>query len=265
MADDTYTNTGIDDSGAGADNEATALAEELDSGVEEHGDETSGSTYEGMSKDVVAMLKEKDAEIAKARNEARHRQSVSDRQFNEQSKEIAELKGIVQGISQRKDDSSSFDQSSFDEELAKRIAEDVDGKGTLEIMREMMREVRDDVLRNVKGEFGNITGNMLELNPEYRENKQQVEAISSKFGIDKKTALSIVKEFGPRKTGQPDKIKAPGRMSDNTHTATGSKTKRKISELGASPIGDSVAQSVLKSLGVTEDEAEFILNREVEE
>ncbi|MDD2777641.1 MAG: hypothetical protein PHI16_01925 [Methanocellales archaeon] len=240
---------------------------DISANVEELGNENLESDIDSLDDPdkLRTMLREERQARQKAIEESRHTQSVSDRHYNELSNQMAELRGMFTQASKRDSNIEPFDQSAFDNELAERIANDTDGRGTLSIMREMMREVKDDLYKQVVGEVSSVKNGVLELNPTYRENKELVDSICSKFKVSKDVALEIAKEYAPKKASQPGKVSAPGRIANNTSTVSSIRGKRRVSELGASPVGDRVAQNILVKLNMSEDDANDILYREQED
>lgn len=229
----------------------------LDENTEEHDNEIPDDPDQ-----LKAMLQEERAARVKAEEEARHRQSVSDRQYNEHAKELAELRGRLEGM-QTGAGSNLVDQKEFDAELAERIANDTDGKTTLQIMREMMGEIRQDVLSEIKRTQATVKESLLESNSVYRDNRETIDEIMKDSGVSKEAAIKIFEKFAPKKTSQPGRVQAPGRTNGNTQ-AINTPRKNRVSELGASPVGDRVAQDLLVSLGVTAEEARHILTKEVD-
>lgn len=245
------------------DIEGTGVDSDLGIDIEEQGDENSDSPYAGLEPDeLAAKLMEKDEELSKAVEQNRHLQSVSDKHYNESQRQIAELKGMMQGL-QGAGGMNAREQADFDRDLADKIANDTSGESTLEVMRGMFNELRSELSQQVQSVDGKLKETVVTSDPVYRENREAIDRMSKDYGVPVESAIKIFAELAPQKVKQPGKVGAPGRTADNTRTVNkGNKQRRSV--LGASPIGDAVGKGVLVNLGLTEEEAKLVMTEEVE-
>jgi hypothetical protein len=212
---------------------------------------------------LVEMLQARDKELSTTKESYTNLRSVHDKHYTEQAQEMGRLKGMMEAMqnnAQKPQGITADDQAAFDQEWADKIADDP-GKNTIEFLRSMINELRDERNEQLNGVQSTVNEKFLSLDPTFKENRELVEQISQEFGVDKVAAVKIAAKFAPKTTKQPGAVSAPGRV-DNNSSAAATSQKQRVSQLGASPIGDSVATGVLSMLGLTEKEAKEILYQE---
>ncbi len=226
---------------------------------------TSAPDYSEMEEgQLVEMLQERDKELSASKEQYTNLRSVHDKHYNEQNTEMGRLKGMMEAMQagQAQNQGNSLeDQSNFDQEWIDKISDDP-GKNTIEFFRGMMSELMSEMDNKINGVSSTVNDKFLQLDPTFKENQELVEQISNEYGIDKAAAVKIAAKFAPKTTKQPGAVNAPGRVSGDSN-AVAQVSRQKVSQLGASPVGDMVAQNVLKMAGMTSKEADAILYQEV--
>jgi len=225
---------------------------------------TSAPDYSEMEEgQLMEMLQERDKELSASKEQYTNLRSVHDKHYQEQTSEMGRLKGMMEAMQNNAQPQgySLEDQASFDQEWADKISDDP-GKNTIEFLRSMIGELRAESNEQLNGVQSSVNDKFLKLDPVFKENQELVEQIASEYGIGMDAAVKIAAKFAPKATRQPGAVSAPGRVNDGGTSVTQA-PRQKVSQLGASPVGDMVAQNVMKMAGLTQKEANSAMFQEV--
>jgi len=172
-----------------------------------------------LDKDTLAqmLLKEREAK-GKLDKSRRELQSMHDRQYSEQSKQIAKLEGMVQAMAAaRQSEPVKADPSIAAKEnnaLVQKWKEEIeeDPKRAVDLIVDAMSNMDRLVEERVNNVLNTMESKVSDLDPSYRENKELVDMLVQETGIDRKKALATVNVLTANKSivRQPARVPAPG-------------------------------------------------------
>ena len=213
--------------------------------TEEHGDEDTGQEAEDYAEldqeTLIEALHKRDDENTKLEKSRREFQSMHDRQYSEQSNQISTLEGMVQTlVTQKKTETTEVDSTTAakaNDALAEKWRAEIEEKPerAVDLVLDTLGNVDAMVAERVAAALQGVESKVSDLDPDYRENKDMVDLLVEKTGIDRKSAINTVKALTESKSivRQPEKIAAPGMVGSATRTTAEPPKKAEIVELDA--------------------------------
>jgi hypothetical protein len=176
--------------------------------------------------------------------------SMNDRRFNELQSELKALREAAQAPAK-----PAVDEN-WEAEWEEKINQDP-GKNVKAFVRGVASDMMAEVDRRVQDRLRDIDGKLLEVNPEFRARKADIERIQKDYGISREAATKIVlNELKPSGPSTPPANQPPGRM-----TGERGRPANAAPHVETVVFGDN-EQALLRYLGIDQKQMAETLGRE---
>jgi hypothetical protein len=173
---------------------------------------TSGSGNEGDPAAAPApaqagqTVEQLQAELQQTRKSYDELRSFNDRRFNELQDRLAKTEATAQTV-----------KPVVDEEFEKRWETEINenpGKNVKAFVRGVAQDMLAEVDRRVADRMKAVDSRLMEVDPEIRARKADIDRMQSEYGVSREVAAKIVlKELRPVGPATPPNSPAPGRMT----------------------------------------------------
>lgn len=175
--------------------------------------------------------------------------SMNDRRFNELQEKLKALEATKTPAKPEVDEN-------WEAEWEEKINQDP-GKNVKAFVRGVAADMMAEVDRRVQDRLRDIDGKLLDVDPDYRARKADIERVQTTYGISREAATQIVmKELKPTGPSTPPANQPPGRM-----TGERGRPSTTAPHVETVVFGDN-EQAVLRFLGIDQKKIAEIIGRE---
>lgn len=227
------------------------------------GDEPADPYADADADKLKDVLKQRDAELMKARKSYTELRSLGDRHHNELKQENAEIRGQLKALMDHigkppAKDSAELEkaQKDFDSDWAQQINADP-GNGVIAFQRGIGQELEARLEKKLEDKVSKFFEQIRAVNPLYKEHREDIQELVG-LGLAEETAMKVVQKLSSKlrtkpSVAQPGQAVAPGRTSGIV---------RKQSAPSLSPIMlDPFDYKIMKSTGLTDKDIEDIMGK----